>query len=199
MKLKRLLLTIILLSAYSIAFCQNDKKEIEFQFNEYLNSIINHDFEKTVNYVSDDFFKIIPKEQFILGMERTFNNPDMQVSIREPIIKEINDIELIDGKYYSLLTYSNLIYIGFRINDSIKETAEEHKSRMDLSRKTLIQIYGEKSVLYDNKTEIFEIYSEKQAYAISENGATGWKFVVIEKKLKPILENFIPKQLIEKI
>jgi hypothetical protein len=199
MKMKRRLLTIILLSAYSIAFCQNNKKEIEFQFTEYLNSIINHDFEKTVNYISDDFFKIIPKEQVILGMERTFNNPDMQVSIREPKVKEISDIELIDMKYYSLLTYSSLINIGFRINDSIKETAEEHNSRMELSKNTLIQIYGEKYVQYDSKTEIFEIYSEKQAYAISENGTTGWKFVVIEKKLKPLLEKFIPKQLIEKI
>jgi len=79
------------------------------------------------------------------------------------------------------------------------ETAVEHKSRINLTELSLDNTFGADNVKYNEKTDFFEVYSEKQVYAISENGETGWKFVVLEKNQKPILEKILPKQLTEKI
>ena len=197
MKIKTVVLTILLLSVFSTTFSQNNKKEIELQFTEYLNSIVNREFEKSMNYITDDFFKIIPKAQMISLMEKVFNNPDMEFEIKSPKIIRIEDSELIEQKYYSLLTYSNLLNMKFL--GEKEETAAEHKSRINLTELSLDNTFGADNVKYNEKTDFFEVYSEKQVYAISENGETGWKFVVLEKNQKPILEKILPKQLTEKI
>jgi len=137
MRIIKKTLVIVFLQVSTTAFCQDNKKEIELKFNEYLNSMINKDFEKSMNYISDDFFKIVPKSQMILLLEKTFNNPDLEFKLREPKIIEIKDIELIDNKYYSLLKYSNKMDMKFLIKEK-KEIEDEHKLRINLTKLSLV-------------------------------------------------------------
>jgi len=199
MKIKTILILLISLNLSTTVFCQNYKKDIEVLFMEYLNSIINRDFEKSTHYISDDFYKIISREQTVQLMEKTFNNPGLEFHIKEPKIIEVKDSELIEHKFYSLLTYSNILYIRFLYTGEKEETTNEHRSRINLTKSSLEQTFCSKNVNYDDKTDFFEIYTEKQVYAISKNGETDWKFIVLDKKQKDILEKLLPKQLTEKI
>jgi hypothetical protein len=199
MNIKTKLLGLFLTFITSTGICQDNKKEIEQTFQNYLTAIINQDFDKSMNFISEDFFKIIPKEQLILLMEKTFNNPEIEFELKDPKIIEIKDSELIENKYYSLLTYSNKMNMKFNRNNENQETEEDYKLRMSLTKVSLEQNFGQKNVNYNDSSNFFEIYVEKQVYAISTNGQTDWKFIVLEKKQKPILERVLPKQLTDRI
>ena len=195
MKPKEKLFLTLFLFITSIAFAQDNTKEIDSQFTDYLNSIINQDFEKSMDYMAEDLFKILPKEQMVLMMEKTFNNPAMEFELKEPKILKIDDSQQIEGKHYAVLTYSNLINMKFLIDE--EETEDEHKLRINLTKLALINTFGSGNVKHNEKTDFFKIYSEKHACAISANGKTGWKFLVLDKEQKFILEQLLPKQIID--
>ena len=197
MNIKKNSLTIILLTVCTIGIAQDYKKNIESEFTEYLNSIVNMEFEKSMEYITPEFFEIVPKSQMLKLMEQTFNNPTMEFEIKNPKILSVNDFQKIENKYYSLLTYSN--QLNMKMNSEEEETEDESKMRINMTKLSLEQTFGSENVKYNERTDFFQIQSQKDAYAISENGKTEWKFIVIEKEQKMILDKILPKELAEKI
>ena len=197
MKIIKNVLTSCLFAICSVGLAQDYKQNIEVEFTEYLNSIVNMEFEKSMEFITPEFFELVPKSQMIQLMEQTFNNPTMDFEIKNPKILAINDFQKIEGKYYSLLTYSNQLDIKMRSEE--KETVEERKLRLNLINAAFGKTFGLENVIYNDEAEVFEIQSQKDVYAISINGETEWKFLVIEKNQKMILEKILPKELSEKI
>lgn len=197
MNIKRNLLTILFLTFCTIGMAQEYKKDIETEFTKYLNSIVNMEFDKSVGYITPEFFEIVSKSQMIKLMEQTFHNPEMQFKIKNPQIIKINDSKKIDDRYYSLLTYSNQMDIKF--NSEAKETEEEKETRINLTKLSLERTFGAKNVKYNKETGTFEIQSQKDVYAISKNGNTDWKFLVIERNQKLILDKILPEELLKGI
>ena len=197
MKLRRNLFTILFLTISTIGIAQNYKNELKKEFNDYLSTIVNMEFEKSMEYIVPEFFEIIPKSQMIKVMKMTFNNPDMEFEIKNPKILKVNDKKEIEQKYYSLLTYSN--QMNMKIKGEEEETKDEKKTRINLTKLSLESTFGSENVVYNEKTDFFEIQSQKDVYGISESGEKNWKFLVIEKKQKMILEKLLPKELSEKI
>ena len=195
--MKKHLLIALLLTVSTFGYSQDHKRNIEVQFTEYLNSIVNMEFDKSVEYLVPEFFEIIPKSQMIKVMEQTFNNPSMEIEIKNPKVLSINDSQKIEEKYYSLLTYSN--QLNMKMSNDEPETEDEKAARIDMTKLYLEQTFGSENVDYNEKTDFFEIQSQKDVYAISKDGLTEWKFLVIEKDQKIILEKLLPKELSEKI
>jgi hypothetical protein len=126
MNIKRTLLTILFLTICTIGIAQDYKENIKSEFTEYLNALVNKEFEKSFEYIAPEFFEIVPKSQMIKLMEQTFNNPTMEIEIKNPKILTINDSEIIENKYYSQLTYSN--QMNFKMNSEEEETDDEKKN-----------------------------------------------------------------------
>ncbi len=191
-----------LIAALFIAICingraQDYKKEIESEFMEYLNSLVNMEFEKSVEYITPEIFEIIPKSQMIKMMEMTFNNPSIEFELKNPEIIKIENAQKLEDKFYALLTYTN--QMNMKLLAEGEETEDEKKMRINLSKLSLEQTFGVENVKYDEETDFFEIQAQKDVYGISKNGLTDWKFIVIEKKQKIILEKILPKALYEKL
>lgn len=190
-------LSILLVFVFSTAFTQNGKAEIESDFTDYVNLLINQDFEKSVDYIPESFFLILPKETLLTAMKQAFNNPDMVIKLKDPKILKVRNIEKIEEKHYSKLTYSNIMEMK-SIGEEDEEE-DEKEMRLALIKMGLDKSFGSKNVEYNAETEYFTIYVEKDVYAISENGETNWKFLTIEKKQKEILNLLLPKKLADKI
>ncbi|PNW29049.1 hypothetical protein [Formosa algae] len=173
------------------------KKNIESEFSNYLNDIVNMEFEKSMDYITPEFFEIIPKAQLITVLEQTFNNPAMEFEIIDPKVIAVEDAEQIESKYYALLTYSSEMNI--KINSDLEETETQTANRLSLTKASFDQTFGAENVSYNKDTEVYNIYAKKDAYAISENGETNWKFLVIEKSQKAILERILPKTLTDRL
>ena len=89
--------------------------------------------------------------------------------------------------------------MNMKFNSEGEETEDENRIRINLTKLSLEQTFGSDNVKYNEETEIFEIQSQKNVYGISKNGETDWKFLVIEKNQKAILDKLLPKELAEKI
>jgi hypothetical protein len=197
MKIKQIVFLFLFLIISSTGNAQDYKKTIEIEFTEYLNSIVNKNFAKSMNYVIPEFFEIIPKSQMIKLMEQTFNNPSMEFELKNPKILSIDDAQKIEEKFYSLLSYSN--QMNMKILNEGEETEDEKKMRIGLTQLSFEKNFGSENVKYNKETDFFEILVEKQVYTISKDGETDWKFLVIEKKQKVLLEKLLPKELVDKI
>ena len=197
MKIKQIIFSVLFLIISSTGNAQDYKKTIEIEFTEYLNSIVNKNFAKSMDYVIPEFFEIIPKSQMIKVMEQTFNNPSMEFELKNPKIISINDAQKIAEKFYSLLSYSN--QMNMKIRNEGEETEDEKKMRIGLTQLSFEKNFGSQNVKYNKETDFFEILVEKQVYSISKDGKKDWKFLVIEKKQKVLLEKLLPKELVEKI
>ena len=174
----------------------NEQKAIDsikLDFTNYLSLIENKDFETAVEYMLPDFFELVPKEQIVKAMVETFNNPKMAFEIYDSEILTVSDIEKVEEKFYSKLRYSSFMTIKV-IRDY--EPTEESKN---LTKGLFETTFGADNVSYDGKKDKFVVYVEKDVVAISENGATLWKFLVIEEEQRSILKNFIPKEILDSI
>ncbi|RXP54783.1 hypothetical protein EC396_08700 [Lutibacter sp. HS1-25] len=196
--MKNLTLGIIFLLFTTILVGQNSKENLKNDFNDYLTLILNEEIEKSMDYLIDDFFKIIPKEQLIVLMKQIYNNPSYEFKLTTPKILSIGDIETINDKSYSILTYSSLMNMKFN-SDSENETTDDKNARLNLIRNSLVSTFGVENVKLDDETDFFEILATKSVCSLSENGIDNWKFITVEEKQKSLLEQFIPKEIMEKI
>lgn len=194
--MKKLLLILCFFIAQT-GFSQDYKNNITTDFSEYLTSIVEGDYEKAVSFIDDDLFELIPKEQIIVLMEQTMNNPEISFAIKDPKILSVGDTEHIEGRHYSLIVFSNNMHINFQSPD--EETTEEHKTRIQLLTLSFQNNFGADNVQYNAGKDSFIIYVEKEAFAISANGETAWKFLVLERDQKILLEKLLPGRLLEKI
>mgnify|MGYP006924550967 CR=1 FL=1 len=166
-------------------------------FTKYLDLIINKEFRKSMDYMVPEFFEILPKEDLIEEMEQTMNNPDIDIELKEPKILEIGKITKVANRFYSKLKYSSMINMKFKGED--EETKENEKMRIDFMQFSLEATFGSENVTYNVETDFFKVYSEQDIIAISDNGKSAWKFLVVDEKDEVqmlFLEQLVPEEVL---
>jgi hypothetical protein len=202
--MKRTLLLLLLIS--NLTFSQtaentknkNYKENLNKAFIEYNDLILDQNFEKSMDFMLPEFFEIIPRNQMVLLMKKTYNNPDLEFKADKPKNIKYGELKQIEEKYYSEISYDYDIKIKFN-NVEKSEDEEQNKLTLNLMKLNLEKTFGSGNVNYNEKTEFYDINSNKNAIGISKNGINNWKFLVIEKKQKFILEKILPKEITEKI
>ncbi|MFC6860308.1 hypothetical protein [Zunongwangia atlantica] len=197
--MKRIFILLIIVS--NLTFSQTNENyqvNLNKDFVEYNNLILNQEFEKSMDYMLPDFFEIIPKNQMVTLMKQVYNNPDLEFKMDKPKDISYGEPKKINDNYYSEITYSYNIKMKF---NNIEEGGNEEKKALtrNLTKLQLEKTFGSENVKFNEETEFYEIHSIKNAFGISENGMSDWKFVVVEPKQKFILEKILPKVLTEKI
>ena len=184
----RLILISLLIAFPGSLFAQSYKDSIEAQFLRYTDLLIKKDFAKSADYINPGFFKIIPKAQLITIIEKTYNNPALDFNIENPAIVSISDSKDIAENSFVKLQYSNYLSMHFKNDDGkALDTA--------LTKKTLQAQFGQDNVTYDALTDTYKVFVIKNVIANSID-KRNWTFVVVEEKQKPLLEKFIPKELL---
>ena len=194
--MKRTFLCFLFLFVVQFGYAQDYKTDIETEFMNYLQTIIDRDFEKSMDYLTEDFFTLVPREQMIGAMEQIFNNPAVEFSLKDPKVIGVEDRQVIDNKQYALLTYSNVLFMKF-VMEEAPESEEDAQLMSSYMKASLESTFGEGNVKYDAETEFFEIYSEKKVCAISSTEKDEWKFLVLENAQKPMLAKLLPKEIME--
>ena len=187
---------ILLLFLTIIMSCSNTTKlqteayktNIKTDFTEYINLVKNQAFEKSMDYLYEPFFEIMPKEKVIEMLERTFNDTAISISFGASEILNVKNYKKINEEFYSLLSYSSITNMKF--NTEMKNEFMLHAYQLQ---------FGKKNVKYNNSTNTYEIYVEKKVYAISDNGKTNWTFLTINKYQKDLLRKLLPKQIVNSI
>ena len=193
----KLFLTALFFIAFSFtAIAQEDyKKEIQLEFEAYMNSFAEGNFDKALSYIIDDFFELFPKQMMTEMLEASFNSDFAKMEIKDHQIMELRDSVKIDSAIYVRMRYSTSF--SMQILQQEGESDEDHKTMMEFMKTTFAETYGEEKVNYLEEEDIFLVKEEKDMYAIKKSGYTNWKFLAVEKEQMAILGQLLPKQLID--
>jgi hypothetical protein len=197
MKRKILILLIICFSALHLK-AQDVTQQIKNQFTQYSSLIIDKKFEGALSYMNPDFFKIIPKEQMILLLEKTFSSIDFDYKTGLPTLSDFQPAKLIENKHYIKFTSNSPLQIKFKESKGdAPKTDNEKKLSQTLIKLALEKQYGANNVTYDEPTGYYNIMTHKSVIANSDNKMTDWKFVIVEPAQKNLLSRFIPAELLD--
>jgi len=196
--MKKVILSLLMMIAVTLSYAQSPKENLKKDFNAYIGYSIKKDFKKSMEYIVDDFFEVVPKDQMIKQFEQVFNDPGLKIKLESPKILEIGNLEKIDQKHYAIITYSNVLKMKvLRKNES--ETEEDLKRKAALLKASVSKQSGVQSVKFDEKNHAFEAKVIEKVCGVSANGNNGWKFVKLDKDITFIIEKFLPKAIIDKI
>ncbi len=200
---KTILFTVLILSLVSChrtkALKNEDyKKNLKTDFLEYHNLLLNQEFEKSLDFIIPEFFEFIPKSKLVLLMERTYNSPEIEFEIGEPKEIYFGDILEIRGKYYSEINYGYDMQVKF-VNVEKSENKQENESIQNFYKLRLKETFGSDSVIFDKETDFYHLDTSKKCYAVSNDGKSEWKFIIIEKGQEYIWDDILPKELLIKL
>ena len=184
----RLFIVLVSFAFSTTLSAQAYKDSIKAQFLRYTNLLIEKDFAKSTEYINPGFFKLIPKPQLVAVIEKTYNNPALDFSIENPVLVSVGDIKVINGDNFVKMQYSNFLKMHFKSSDGKAQDTAATKA-------ALIKQFGQNNVSYDAATDTYKIFVVKDVIANSTD-KQNWTFVVVEEKQKPLLEKFIPKELL---
>lgn len=193
MKTRSLFILVIVCFWYTDAVAQDYKKIVEQQFMHYTNLIIKKDFRKAADFIIEDFYTLIPREQMIVAMESVFNMPEFDYQIDSARVLQVGEARLIDSAHFLKLQYSNLLRMKFG-NDSTQ--TDSTSAENEFLTLTLQSKFGESNVTYNKTTRYYTIRSIKDVIAKSKD-LNEWKFVVMEEDKMPFLKKIVPKELLE--
>ena len=196
--MKAKVLTLLFVLITYISFAQGYKENIKKRFNEFYSLTAAGDIEKSMDYIPDSFFAIIPKDKIIDALKQVMNNKNIEYKILDHTITQIGESKLVANNYYSILNYVSNIKMNFKDIDTIK-TEDKKQTRLNLIKLSLSNNFGTDNVKLNNRTGTFAILAHKKACAVSLNGQTDWKFINIEARQRLILDKVLPKEIIESL
>ncbi|MEL6561129.1 MAG: hypothetical protein AAFQ94_23255 [Bacteroidota bacterium] len=197
MKKQLLLIFALIFIVASSLEAQDVKKNIEDGFVEMQSAIIKKDFEKSVGFIADEIFTIVPKDQMASLLEMTFNNPQMEIVLRLPENIKVSEPQKEGDKYYAVLSFPNIQKL--RMLDTNGLPLGLDNEMVKGMNANFIAAAGEDNVSFDDETRFFTVTVNQKAVAISENGKDGWKYLNYDKAQAAALAPLLPKVIVEKL
>jgi hypothetical protein len=193
--MKSRILSLLLIGSLlcSGAVAQDYKKIVQQQFMHYTNLVIKKDFRAAADFIIDDLYTLVPKEQVITAMETIFNMPEFDYQVDSAKILRVDNAQLIDSAHFVKLKYSNILRMRFG-TDSLQ--ADSTIAENELLTLTLQSKFGEPNVTYNKTTGYYHILSVKDVIGKSAD-LKQWKFIVMEDDKIPFLKKILPKELLE--
>ncbi|OJJ21118.1 hypothetical protein BKI52_11155 [marine bacterium AO1-C] len=195
--MKRIALSFLIACSVTLSYAQSPKDNLKKDFNNYIGLSIKKDFEKSMDYIVEDFFDIVPKDQMVAQFERAFNDPGLEIKLEDPKILKISALEKIDKKHYAIIKYSNILKMKV-LPQGKDETEKDLKQKAELIKAAFAKQPGIESLKYDEKNHSFEAKVIEKVCGVSNDEGKQWKFVKLDKSAFFILEKFIPKEILER-
>lgn len=167
---------------------QDYKDQIRADFTKYVTHLAQKEFPQSMDYMNPAFLKVVPKDKLIEVMEKTFNNPEIEIELDSTEIMSVDDKKLIKGENFAKLKYTNLLRMKFNAEGKEKINTDETFANLK-------EQFGEENVRFDKTSEFFTIRVYKNVVANSKD-LQRWTFVVVEERQKSILVKFLPEEML---
>lgn len=179
----------------------DSNKEIATTFRAFFEATEAKDAKKLMEYIYPKLFEFVPKEVLLQAMEKAFQDNEIIMSIQNSKVSHISNEITIDQIKYAIISYS--FVMGMETNERKKDNPDDEASDNDFSAlkmtsEILAEQYGKKNVFYNKEEEKIKVNVVTKAIAIKENDATGWTFIEYKPSQVTVLEQMIPKEIIEK-
>lgn len=194
----RIFLLLILMTSSSFVSAQTAQENLSKDFLDYYNLIVDMKIEESMDYVIEDFFEILPKENFVKLFENLFANPEFEFQFEAENISKLSKIIKQKDAYYAVFT--NNSGMKMRMIPTEENMSEEETEMMNSMMKlSFDQKFGAKNVSFNEETNFYTIYPRTRVCAKSVDGKTNWKFLNMEEDQMDILKRIIPKKVLKAV
>ena len=190
------LLTTLFVFSLTVSIAQNASSEIEKTFTQMNQALVDKDFEGMMEYMAEELFEAVPKQQMIDVLGMMMNNPQLEFVLTVPEVLSVGAVEEVEGKHYAIVESKGQQKMRFfdesgnpmKMGDSpmVAQTYEQMKAQA-----------GEENIQYDEESGFFIITSNQKSIAISEDGSSNWKFLQTDANMKAIVANIVPAKILE--
>ncbi len=177
-----------------------DKATLENHLERYNHYNMVLDYDKVLEFMPEELFKISPKEKVKEALETAFNTPQLFVNIEEvkmeigPKIITENNVSYAKIKMHMIMVLD--------INKMVQgenNTAETKKSIIDNISSSYYAMYGKDKTVFDPLKNTFRISNTTAAFAIGDKSKSTWKFINDEASLKGVLNSILSEKVREKL
>jgi len=180
-------------------FGQIDKDEMKKTFENYFQTVVQKDNEKTLDYMYPKLFEKYPKDKMLGAMDKMKEDTTTVITVDNANIISISETFELDGIKYALITYSfKMTMIIMATGDKSESTVGEDYNQADFTYEILKEKYGDKNVLYDQENSKLDINVTSEIYAIKKPTYKDWKFLEKKDSMKQLLEKLLPKKVLKK-
>jgi hypothetical protein len=144
------------------------------------------DFDKVLDFTYPKLFTIAPREQVKEAMENVFNSEEIAIGMDSLKVVKIYPIFAADQHRYAKVTYSMIINMRPKGEDST-----DINTFLELMQTQ----FGEKNVTIDKNGDGINIFQEVDMAAIKDDLSPQWTFVNLKKE-DPLMEMLFEKDLI---
>lgn len=191
--MKKLLLTAVLFLSVNFAFAQTAKQNVERDFMDYNQLVLDKKIDDALEYTNPKLFEIIPKESMKSLLEAVYKMPNIEYKTSNPIISKISDSKKIENIDYIKIEYISPIemkMIDLDLND---------ESKVQALINSFENKFGKGNVSLDKTSGFFKINANKVVIASSNSDLKNWKFVTVDNpRMKTLLEKIIPAKFYNK-
>lgn len=173
------------------------KKEIKDGFIEMQAAIAEKDFTKSIEYTADELFTLVPKDQMLVILETTFNNPQMEIVAGIPEVLSISEPEKEGEKFYAIIESEGIQKM--RMFNQEGQPEPKGSEIVNSLQANFESVFGAENVSFDEKTNFFKINVIQKSVAISSDGKTGWKYLAIDKSQFAMLSQLLPEAIVAKL
>lgn len=192
MKSKTLFVLLIFLQSLLV----KGQDDLRSSLEEYLKIAETKNTEKTLDFMYPKFFEIFPREAMSKALNQSFNDPSLEIMLKNSKIISIEEPKQIDTLTFSKVKYS------FEMSLKYIETPENplpDDETLNITFNIFKNMYGDDKVKLDNSAKKFEIFTQKEMLMLKSKSVESWKVLGLEKNLMPILEKILPAKIIEKL
>jgi hypothetical protein len=187
---------VVVLAIASFGLHAQDTKIVTEEFTKYTKLMLDKKFDAGLDYMNPGIFEMAPKEQLLVVMEQTFNNPELDIEMSMPDLLSFSETKKINETFYVKFKTSSVIKMRFNTLINAEKTAEENQTTINMVKENLNAKFGAENVSYDDQTRFFTLKAVKPVIASSADKKI-WKFITVDSEAqKPMLEKFIPKELL---
>lgn len=190
--MKKLIFTIGLFLSINFVFAQSPKQNVERDFIDYYQLILDKNINNALEYINPKLFEIIPKESMKSLLEAVYNMPGMEYKISKPIILTISDVKQIENIDYIKIEYISPIEL------KIKDLDSNDEAKVQVLLNSFETKFGKGNVSFNKLSGFFKIHMNKVIIASSQAESVNWKFVTVDNpRMKTLLEKIIPTEILK--
>ena len=190
--MKKLLLSAVLFLSVNFAFAQTAKQNVERDFMDYNQLVLDNKIDDALEYTNPKLFEIIAKESMKSLLEAVYKMPNIEYKTSKPIISEISDSKRIENIDYIKIEYFSPIEMKMIDLDLTDE------SKVQALINSFENKFGKGNVSLDKSSGFFKINAKKVVIASSNSDLKNWKFVTVDNpRMKTLLEKIIPAEVLE--
>lgn len=189
--LSNLLVILILFSPFVVAQ-EATKEDCKEALISYFNDIATKDVDLTLDHLYPPMFDLVPRETMHQAMSQFYADTSVTADFKDFIPGNVSELMVIEDVHYALIEYDYTLYMKFA-----QHQEEESSSAMTLA--TFNQVYGEENVSFDEDDKSFLIKIHSQLYAILDPAYEKWTFLEKKDGMGPLLEQLLPKEVLDKL